>query len=115
NVTFVQHQGRYLFPALPLLAAGAALGWQRLLERRLAVIAALTLSIAALGLGIHGAIDGTAPLWPLAMLVTTIVGLPLLASLHEKWHGVVVAGGLLVMVALDLWCLFGFIVPMLAV
>lgn len=114
NVTFVQHQGRYLFPALPLLATGAALGWQRLMERRLAVIAALTLAVVALGLSVSGVIQGSVPLWPLAMLVVAIVGLPALASLSDKWHGPLVAGGLLVMVALDLWCLFGFIVPILA-
>jgi 4-amino-4-deoxy-L-arabinose transferase-like glycosyltransferase len=38
NLTFVQHQGRYLFPALIPLAAAAALGldsWARILPRRL--------------------------------------------------------------------------------
>jgi 4-amino-4-deoxy-L-arabinose transferase-like glycosyltransferase len=114
NVTFVQHQGRYLFPALPLLAIGAALGWQRLLDRRLAVGAALILSVMALGVGVRGLISGSVPLWPLAMLAATVVGLPILASLPEKWHGFLIVGGLGMMALLDLWCLFGFIVPMLA-
>jgi 4-amino-4-deoxy-L-arabinose transferase-like glycosyltransferase len=38
NLTFVQHQGRYLFPALIPLATGAALGletWSQVLPRRL--------------------------------------------------------------------------------
>jgi hypothetical protein len=46
NLTFVQHQGRYLFPALIPLATAAALGldtWARILPRRLRVGAEIAL------------------------------------------------------------------------
>jgi 4-amino-4-deoxy-L-arabinose transferase-like glycosyltransferase len=47
NLTFIQAQGRYLFPALPALAALAILGWTYLLPRGVGPLAAL-----AIGLGL---------------------------------------------------------------
>jgi hypothetical protein len=114
NVTFVQHQGRYLFSALPLLALGAALGWQRLLAPRLAVISAMILAIVTIGVGLFGLAVGNIPAWFIAMLGVTIIGLPVLAFVPDRLRRVLGAGGLLGAVALDLWCLFGFIVPMLS-
>lgn len=115
NVTFVQHQGRYLFPALPFVGLAAALGWQRLLEFRLAVVTALILLAVMLFLGIEGLIAGDLPLWPVAMLGTAAVGLPLLGYVvPARWRGLLIAGLLLALVGLDLVCLFGFIVPILA-
>lgn len=114
NVTFVQHQGRYLFPALPLLALGAALGWQRLLEPRLAVISAMILAIVTIGVGLFGLAAGDIPVWFIAMLGAAVIGLPVLAFVPDRLRRVLGAGGLLGAVALDLWCLFGFIVPMLS-
>ncbi|MGC9348068.1 MAG: DUF2142 domain-containing protein [Anaerolineae bacterium] len=113
NLTFVQHQGRYLFPALPLFALADALGWERLMQRRLAVTTALGLLLILTVLGIAGLIVGDPALWLMAMLALATVGLPLLAFLPDQWYGLVIAGVLTGMVALDLWCLFGFIVPML--
>jgi 4-amino-4-deoxy-L-arabinose transferase-like glycosyltransferase len=114
NLTFVQHQGRYLFPALPILALGAALGLEQLLERRLAVGTALLLLIALITLGVVGLVRGDLPLWPMAMVGATMVALPAAAFVPERWHPVLAAGLLAAFVALDLWCLFGFIVPILA-
>ena len=34
NLTFVQHQGRYLFPALPVWGLAFALGWSQALQPR---------------------------------------------------------------------------------
>jgi len=113
NLTFVQHQGRYLFPALPAMALGAALGWRRLAGRQLAVGTALVLLVMVVALAAIGLIRGDLPAWPMAMLGAAALGLFALAFVPPKWHGVVVAGGLLAMASLDLWCLFGFIVPML--
>ncbi|MGC9468731.1 MAG: DUF2142 domain-containing protein [Anaerolineae bacterium] len=113
NLVYVQHQGRYLFPALPLLVLGAALGWQHLLHQRQAVGMALALLLVTAGVGIVGALAGDPPLWTLAMLGAAAVGLPVLAFVPERYHGALVALALVGMVVLDLWCLFGFIVPML--
>ncbi len=114
NVTFVQHQGRYLFPMLPLLALGAALGWQRLLEPRLAVISAMVLAVVTISVGLFGLVSGDIQKWLIAMLGVTVIGLPVLAFVPDRLRRVVGAGSLLGAVALDLWCLFGFIVPMLS-
>lgn len=114
NVAFVQHQGRYLFPALPLLALGAALGWQRLLEPRLAVISAMILAIVTIGVGLFGLAAGDIPVWFIVMLGVTVIGLPVMAFVPDHFRRILGAGGMLGAVALDLWCLFGFIVPMLS-
>jgi hypothetical protein len=114
NLTFVQHQGRYLFPALPFLALTAATGGQRLLEFRFAVVTALMLAVIALVLAASGLIAGNMPVWPLAMLGATLVGLPVMAKIPERGHGLLIAGTLMAMVGLNLLCLFGFIVPMLS-
>ncbi len=114
NLTFVQHQGRYLFLALPLVALSAALGWKRLLERQLAIATALALLLLTAALGIFGVVTGEPPLWPMMMLAGGTVMLPMLAFLGDRWYPVAGGGFLLGMVGLDLWCLFGFIVPMLS-
>ncbi|MGC9521622.1 MAG: ArnT family glycosyltransferase, partial [Anaerolineae bacterium] len=114
NLTFVQHQGRYLFSALPLVALSAALGWKRLLERQLAIATALVLLLLTAALGIFGVVTGDPPLWPMMMLAGGTVMLPALAFLDDRWYPVVGGGFLVGMVGLDLWCLFGFIVPMLS-
>jgi 4-amino-4-deoxy-L-arabinose transferase-like glycosyltransferase len=114
NLTFVQHQGRYLFPALPLLALGAALGWERLAEPKLAVGTSLALLMIVLGIGVVGSIQGEIALWPIAMLGSAGLALPTLAFAPRRRRSVFATGWLLAMVALDLWCLFGFIIPMLS-
>ena len=50
NLTYIQAQGRYLFPALPGLAALMALGWRELLFAGLRPAAYLFASIALVGL-----------------------------------------------------------------
>ncbi len=114
NITFVQHQGRYLFPALPLLALSAALGWRSLMQPRLAVGTSLALLVVAVALGIAGLIRGNMPAWPLAMLGAAGIVLPMMAFAAPRWRSVFAGGWVSAMVALDLWCLFGFIVPQLS-
>jgi hypothetical protein len=114
NFTYVQHQGRYLFPALPLFALGAALGWERLAEPKLAVGTSLALLLIVVGIGGVGLIQGDIALWPIAMLGAAGLALPTIAFAPLRLRGVFGAGWLAVMVALDLWCLFGFIIPMLS-
>ena len=75
NITFVQHQGRYLFPALPLFALAGALGWQRLAERQLAVGTALALAAMVAVLAGVGLLQGDLPLWPMAMLSAAALAL----------------------------------------
>jgi hypothetical protein len=114
NLTFVQHQGRYLFPALSLLALGAALGWERLAELKLAVGTSLALLLIVMGVGVVGLIQGQMALWPIAMLGAAGLALPTMAFTPRRWRGVYAVGWLTAMVVLDLWCLFGFIIPILS-
>ena len=66
NLTFVQHQGRYLFPALVPIAAAAALGLNRLAK-----------------------------------------------ALPQRSHALVEAVPFAGLAALDVYCLFRFIIPFL--
>lgn len=113
NLTFVQHQGRYLFPALPTLALGAALGWERMTQRRLAIGITLILVLIAAAFGVAGLIVGDVAVWLVAMLIVAALTVSILAFVPQPWYGLLIGGLLVAMAALDLWCLFGFIVPML--
>jgi hypothetical protein len=113
NLTFVQHQGRYLFPALPIVGLIAALGFIQWRKRRFAISAVLVLTLLTVILGIVRAITGTPSLWTLALIGAVIPGV--LVTTYwpedaERWWVVLF---LIVMVGLDLWCLFGFLVPTL--
>ncbi len=113
NLTFVQHQGRYLFPALPAMALAGALGLRRLTEKRLAVVTALLMVVALIILGGVGLLRGDLALWPMALTGIAAVLVMGGGLLGQRWQPIF--GGLLLLglMALDLWCLFGFIVPIL--
>ncbi len=113
NLTFVQHQGRYLFTALPLVGLAAAAGLEQLLDHKLAVITALCMLLTLLVVGIVGLLSGDLPLWSMALFGTAMIALPVVAFLPKTWRVLLGGGLLLVLAALDVWCLFGFIVPIL--
>ncbi len=112
NRTFVQHQGRYLFPALVPLALVGALGLDGLLERRMGALLA--------GLGPLGLVAGMAwalrrgglPLWgPTALLLG---GLLLLALLRPLWRRPLTLTAWVVgLSALNLYAIFWAIIPTL--
>lgn len=114
NLTFVQHQGRYLFTALPLVGLVAAAGLEQLLDRQLAVVTALCMLLALVVVGIVGLLAGDLPLWSMALFSAAMIALPVAAFVPQRWRGLLGAGLLLALAALDVWCLFGFIVPILA-
>jgi len=114
NLTFVQHQGRYLFPALIPLALGAALGLNWLLEARIARWATVALAGVALFVVGAGLVRGDMPVIP----VTAAFGLaaalsgPWILPRWGRWLFLVgLAAGLVV---LNLHALFQAIVPALA-
>jgi hypothetical protein len=113
NLTFVQHQGRYLFPALPLVGLAAAAGLEQLLNRKLAVVTALCMLLALVVVGIVGLLAGDIPLWSMALFGAAMVALPVAAFVPQTRRGFLGGGLLLALAALDVWCLFGFIVPIL--
>lgn len=110
NVTFVQHQGRYLFPALPALALAGAIGLSHLSERENARLLIIILFFFTAIL----AMTQWLPTWFVLISGATafvLAGITLLPARFKPWAGAALLAGL---AALDLYCLFGFIVPLLA-
>jgi hypothetical protein len=113
NIKFVQHQGRYLFPALIPLALAAAFGLQELLRRQVARAVAAALLLASLALLGYGMLAGDVFAWGVLLLVAAAVCLTgagwLLAG--QTWPLVVLL--YMAALALDWICLWGFVVPAL--
>ncbi len=114
NVDFVQHQGRYLFPALLPLSIGFALGWEGLAWRqgsRVAAIVAVVVVILALALGLAA---GDVDVW--AMLLAGGAAVVFACNGWVRplplWRGGLVVLALLAAIAV--YALFGAIVPQLA-
>ena len=114
NAEFVQHQGRYLFPALVPLGLAFACGWQELTRPPAARAAAAGLALAAGGLAAWSATHGALDKWAVALSLGGAAGLAFLSGL-PPW-GRQAAFWLLfgALWALDLVCLFFFVVPALA-
>ena len=113
NVTFVQHQGRYLFPALIPLALGAALGLEWLLSPRVARWTAAALGGAGALLALWGLVRGDLPIVPTGTAFGLAILFGLAALLPRRGRGLVLAALAAGLVVLDLYCLFGAIIPTL--
>jgi 4-amino-4-deoxy-L-arabinose transferase-like glycosyltransferase len=111
NTKFVQHQGRYLFPALVPLGLFFALGLREILAKgRAKVIAALCL-LALLVLAAKGLLTSDFNKWSMALLGGTALAFGLKTLLPERYDDFAFALPYLGLFALDAICLFGFIVP----
>jgi len=110
NTNFVQHQGRYLFPALVPLSLAMALGWREVLRRERALLVAAVLLAGAAILRLAGLLSN----WPLLMLGGAAVIFGIRRLLPGSWDPFAQAIPYLLLVPLDLACLFLFIVPQLA-
>ncbi len=114
NLTFVQHQGRYLFPALVPIAVFLALGWRELTRRRWRLAAAGLLLAAALVLAGGAALCGGAvDKRSVAGLLGGSLLFALAAWLPETWARWLYALPYPLLVLLDLACLYAFILPAL--
>lgn len=114
NVTFVQHQGRYLFPALVPIALGVALGLEWLLARRMARRAAAGLAGAAVLFVVVGLVRGDVAFTHVAgaLGLAALFGL---AAVWPRWGRTLALLGLgLGLVGLNVYSLFWAIVPQLA-
>ena len=69
NLGFVQHQGRYLFPALYAMGLLVALGWQEALRPRVSLVMAGLLLLWAVIVAGTGLAGGTLDRWTLLFLV----------------------------------------------
>jgi hypothetical protein len=111
NLTFVQHQGRYLFPALIPIGLAFALGLREVLARENAKIAAFLLLAGIVILAAKGLVTGDFNKLSILLLGSAAVAFGIKALLPEKYDDLVFALPYLGLLGLDLICLFKFIVP----
>lgn len=113
NLTFVQHQGRYLFPALLPIGIAFALGWEGLMSPGGSRWGAIVALAGAMALGALGAWRGNFSLWLMFMAVALGVGL----AVRSRWPSgrpeIWAAASLLLFVAIDVYAVWGAIVPQL--
>jgi 4-amino-4-deoxy-L-arabinose transferase-like glycosyltransferase len=113
NTQFLQHQGRYLFPALIPLGLAAAVGWWEVLRRdRIGPMVAL-LAAGIVALGVWGVWRRDLPLWPMGLLAIPATALVVRRVLPKQWDGTLLAVPYLLLIPLDLVSLFCFVVPQL--
>ena len=111
NLQFVQHQGRYLFPALIPLGLIFAIGLAEVLARPCSwLMAGLCLS-GALLLMVKGLLLSEPDEWAIALLGGAGMFFLLRGFLSKAWNGWVNILPHLALFALDFICLFSFIVP----
>lgn len=131
NLGFLQHQGRYLFPALPAWSLFFALGWWSVLGRRASVVAGGVLLALAGARLLTGITSGNFDRWAMLLYCAAGIGLlmhglvltrftKLLAerygvrwALPELLRPVLFVGMFAAMVGLDIAIPFLYIVPQL--
>ena len=110
NIKFVQHQGRYLFPALAPIALAAALGLREMLRPRTARLLVSVLLVGVVSLALYGALCSHVASCGLALLIAGAVFLACLAWLPRSSR-LAPAALYVSFLALDWLCLFVYIVP----
>jgi hypothetical protein len=114
NLSFIQAQGRYLFPALGAIAAVLAVGWIGLARSRLGAVLALvwiSMSVATAAGGVGN--------WDIGLASATVCAAILLASMFAyrrmssqgELYGWLTAATVLGLSALNLMCLTRYVVP----
>ncbi len=113
NTKFVQHQGRYLFPAIVPMGLAFALGLRELLR------GAQRLPLAVVGLGIlallaDGLRAGSLKVFTTAMVASGGVGLVGGKRLERAVPGLAMALVYLAIAGFAVFCLYGYVIPQLA-
>ncbi|HUW12526.1 MAG TPA: hypothetical protein VM537_22560, partial [Anaerolineae bacterium] len=114
NLAFVQHQGRYLFPALIPIGLAFVLGWREVLRPGVSRWVTALLVLVGLSLALLGLVWGDWPTWPLLMVAAGAAGLFLRRWLPRRLDGLLFALPFIGLAVLDLVSLFVFIVPALS-
>jgi len=114
NLSFVQHQGRYLFPALPTIALAAGLGLQELLHSHTARVLAIALLLGSLLLLAYGLLGSTVSKWSVVLLLAGAAFCAGAAWLPQRWQWLPAVLLYSALLALDLVCLMRYIVPYLS-
>ena len=113
NFKFVQHQGRYLFPALGTLAAMGAVGLAELARRRFGAVVASVLMAAAGLLGVGSVLSGNPAEWTVATIGVAALIVLAWSRSRTLWRWMAGSAVYVMFLTLDWLCLFQFIVPML--
>ena len=111
NIQFVQHQGRYLFPALVPLAAAAAVGIWKLWDRRTAGYLSATIAAVVLAVLATGLLVGQVNKWSIALLAGAAVTFGVRWLLPAGWMSGFYALTYVGLWLLDWVCLLAFVVP----
>ena len=112
NTKYVQHQARYLFPALVPWGLGFTLGLREILRGPFQLVRVL-LGLAVAGLLVAGVAAGDVHGFGIAMLGGAWVSLEAGRWLERRRPGVAIAMVYLCMAVLSVVCLYGYIVPAL--
>ncbi len=115
NIKFVQHQGRYLFPALGPLAIAVALSVMELLKPKVARLVVFLLLLAAALAVVLGAIAGDLPGWTILPLLAAAAWLTVIARLPKPWKWLPLAGLYIGFLVLNPILIHYFIVPALSI
>ncbi len=111
NVTFVQFQGRYLFPGLVPIGLLTVVGWRTVLARRRACLGAgVCAAITAAG-AIGRIAGGSLDRWTLALGGGSTVLFAARRWTPAAWDAWVWVLPLIVLAALSAYSLFGFVAP----
>ncbi len=113
NLSFVQFQGRYLFPALAPIGLFATLGLREILSRRWAWLGAGICGIAAIWVGLGGALNAGLDKWGLLIAGGGAIALAARRWLPACCDDWVLAAPFAGLAALSAYSLFAFIVPYL--
>jgi hypothetical protein len=111
NVQFVQHQGRYLFPALIPMGLAFAMGFSEVLGRRRAWLAFGFCLAGLAALVVQGMFLGEMDTWAVAFVAAAAMAFLVRGFVPPRWDAWVNSLPYAGLFALDFVCLFGFIVP----
>jgi hypothetical protein len=104
NLQYVQHQGRYLFPALPVWALLFTLGMQRLYARAPRWVLGL-LAAAALGLLVLAAVSGDLKTYALLLVLASAALVVVGHAVERLWPGLPLVKTFLAIAGFAVWCL----------
>ncbi len=113
NLIFVQHQGRYLFPALAAIAPAWAVGFLETVKRPVSRKMALFFLILAVFWAAMDVISPSAYRWHAALSLSLAIAYGVRAAIPETLDHFVLAVLYALLWVLDVYALFAFILPQL--
>ena len=113
NMSYLQHQGRYLFPALVPLGLAFTLGLREVYRRPPRYLFA-ALGVAIAMLLVVGSVRGDVAWFAVGLVALAAVGIRAAGSLEGRWPGSAMALTYAALAALTLLALPTYVIPCLA-